>query len=78
MGVRFFSNYPGGNAGGVTPLPIPNRVVKPSRAHGTMLVTTWESRSPPGLFLIKTQKINNVSKLEVYIFKFLRQNTTVV
>jgi hypothetical protein len=40
---------PGGDAGGATPVPIPNTAVKPSRADGTALVTAWESRSPPGL-----------------------------
>jgi hypothetical protein len=52
--VCLFSLYnseldiPGGFTGGATPLPIPNRVVKPSRADGTVLATAWESRSPPG------------------------------
>ena len=32
---------------GVTPLPIPNREVKPLGADGTMRVTAWESRSMP-------------------------------
>src|SRR5574340_1158327 len=40
---------PGGHAGGATPVPIPNTVVKPSRADGTALVTAWESRSLPGI-----------------------------
>src|SRR3954447_9929351 len=30
-----------------TPLPIPNRVVKPLSADGTWGATSWESRSPP-------------------------------
>jgi HEAT repeats len=42
---RFSGDY----TGGVTPVPIPNTVVKPSRAHGTARVTAWESRSSPGL-----------------------------
>jgi hypothetical protein len=42
------SDIPGGDSGGATPLPIPNRVVKPSRADGTVLATAWESRSLPG------------------------------
>jgi hypothetical protein len=37
----------GGNGGGVTPVPIPNTEVKPSRADGTWRETAWESRSPP-------------------------------
>jgi hypothetical protein len=36
---------------GVTPLPIPNREVKPRRADGTIRVTVWESRSMPDIFL---------------------------
>src|SRR6476469_4049854 len=30
-----------------TPLPIPNRAVKPFSADGTWGATPWESRSPP-------------------------------
>src|SRR6266496_3860711 len=37
----------GGNGGGDTPLPIPNREVKPSSSDGTARETGWESRSPP-------------------------------
>jgi hypothetical protein len=33
-----------------TPLPIPNRAVKPFSADGTWGATPWESRSPPVLF----------------------------
>ena len=40
----------GGNVGRVIPDPIPNSVVKPSRADGTAWETVWESRTPPGLF----------------------------
>src|SRR5262245_65298784 len=43
------AEVPGGHTGGATPVPIPNTVVKPSRADGTALVTVRESRSPPGL-----------------------------
>src|SRR4051794_12879853 len=39
----------GGHSEGETPLPIPNRVVKPLSADGTWWATAWESRSPPGL-----------------------------
>ena len=39
----------GGNSEGVTPLPIPNREVKPLSADGTWLERAWESRSPPAL-----------------------------
>ena len=37
----------GGHSGGVTPVPIPNTAVKPTRADGTWGETPWESRSPP-------------------------------
>ena len=43
----FFS---GGNAGGVTPVPISNTEVKSSWADGTAGATLWESRSLPELF----------------------------
>ena len=58
ISVCFFSFYnlefdiPGGDTGGATPLPIPNRDVKPSRADGTVLVTAWESRSLPGFSFV--------------------------
>src|SRR3954468_19591670 len=37
----------GGHSGGGTPLPIPNRAVKPASADGTRRATSRESRSPP-------------------------------
>ena len=37
----------GGFSVGETPLPIPNRAVKPHSADGTWLARAWESRSPP-------------------------------
>ena len=37
----------GGDSGGATPLPIPNREVKPASADGTRRATSRESRSPP-------------------------------
>ena len=37
----------GGDSEGATPLPIPNRAVKPLSADGTWLARAWESRSPP-------------------------------
>src|SRR5436190_24067734 len=42
------AEIPGGYGGGVTPLPIPNREVKPSCADGTAGESPWESRLPPG------------------------------
>ena len=32
----------------VTPLPIPNRMVKPITADGTAWETVWESKTLPG------------------------------
>src|SRR5437867_4429764 len=37
----------GGHSEGETPLPIPNRAVKPLSADGTWPERAWESRSPP-------------------------------
>ena len=39
----------GNYSGGATPLPIPNREVKPTSADGTALETGWERRSLPDL-----------------------------
>src|SRR5688572_32928688 len=41
----------GGFGVGETPLPIPNRAVKPHSADGTWPSRAWESRSPPVLQL---------------------------
>ncbi len=41
----------GGFGVGETPLPIPNRAVKPLSADGTWPSRAWESRSPPVLHL---------------------------
>ena len=43
--------FSGGYIGGVTPVPISNTEVKPSRADGTPRETAWESRSLPDLFV---------------------------
>src|SRR5436309_4149212 len=40
----------GGHSGGGTPLPIPNRAVKPASADGTRRATSRESRTPPDFF----------------------------
>jgi hypothetical protein len=42
-------SFSGDDTAGETPLPIPNRVDKPRRADGTVLVTVRESRSLPGI-----------------------------
>ena len=41
----------GGFSLGVTPLPIPNREVKPQYADGTACAGVWESRSLPNFIL---------------------------
>src|SRR5689334_21255277 len=41
----------GGYGVGETPLPIPNRAVKPHSADGTWLARARESRSPPVYFI---------------------------
>src|SRR5215207_6574373 len=43
----------GDDGGGDTPLPIPNREVKPASADGTAGETPWESRSSPIFFALK-------------------------
>src|SRR3954467_14951526 len=43
----------GGHSEGETPLPIPNRAVKPLRADGTWPSRAWESRSPPNYFELR-------------------------
>src|SRR6266487_2477741 len=45
-GARPVDNF-GGYSGGETPLPIPNREVKPASADGTRRATSRESRTPP-------------------------------
>ena len=47
--VRPFWGLPGGFSEGETPLPIPNRAVKPLSADGTPGEGPRESRSLPGL-----------------------------
>src|SRR5436309_10949958 len=44
---RAVSPNSGGHGEGETPLPIPNRAVKPLSADGTWPARAWESRSPP-------------------------------
>ena len=44
---RGLSTFSGGLGEGETPLPIPNREVKPLSADGTWLARAWESRTPP-------------------------------
>ena len=46
-GGRGLSPFSGGLGEGETPLPIPNRAVKPLSADGTWPARAWESRTPP-------------------------------
>ena len=50
------NKFPGGHTGGETPEPIPNSVVKPSRADDTAPLAEWESRSLPGLKFTKPRQ----------------------
>ena len=45
--MRGLSRFSGGLSERETPLPIPNREVKPLSADGTWLARAWESRTPP-------------------------------
>ena len=54
---RSHKEFLGGYAEGVTPVPIPNTEVKPLRVDGTARVAVWESRSPPGILIIKRPSI---------------------
>ena len=44
---------------GDTPVSIPNTMVKPQTADGTMLATAWESRRLPGHFMYKPVPCGN-------------------
>lgn len=62
-------NFPGGNGGGVTPVPIPNTVVKPSCADGTA-VFLWESRTLPGFFIFWILLYNVRADLVSALYQF--------
>ena len=66
LGVRTaqLHRVSGDYAGGETPLPIPNREVKPAEADGTWGETPWESRKSPGLFNEPSRKrrLNDLRK----------------
>ena len=47
--TKFFHNIFGDNGIKVTPLPIPNRIVKLYYADGTAWETVWESRKSPNI-----------------------------
>src|SRR6476659_112941 len=46
-GAGGLARFPVAHSERETPLPIPNRAVKPFSADGTWGATPWESRSPP-------------------------------
>ena len=48
LSTQNYSQIPGGLAGGVTPVPIPNTEVKPSKADDTAAARQWDSRTLPG------------------------------
>ena len=45
---------------GVTPVPIPNTMVKTQAADGTTLETVWESRWPPAYLKKKHHKDDHI------------------
>ena len=45
----YYAKYLGGDSDRVTPVPIPNTVVKPVNVDGTAPERVWESSKPPGL-----------------------------
>ena len=49
--------FPGGHRSRVTPVPIPNTEVKPATADGTAAAGLWESRSLPGVNLMKRPRV---------------------
>ena len=59
-GAAVSTNF-GGHSEGETPLPIPNRAVKPLSADGTWLTRAWESRTPP-VFLERMQQTGSPSR----------------
>src|SRR5437763_6150050 len=66
----------GGYSEGETPLPIPNRAVKPLSADGSWLARAWESRSPP-VFLLRSTSVESEQAMRD-IRTFLRQNPQVL
>ena len=49
LGLVKVEKFPVAMRVGETPVPIPNTMVKPHTADGTMLETAWESRWLPDL-----------------------------
>ena len=59
--VRASYLFPGGDAEGATPVPIPNTEVKSFWADGTAGETLWESRMLPGFFSEPLTRANVLS-----------------
>src|SRR5438093_9909210 len=66
----------GGHSEGETPLPIPNRAVKPLSADGTWPARAWESRSPP-VFLFQYESDGCLADMRDVV-KFFRANPQVL
>ena len=62
----------GGHSEGETPLPIPNRAVKPLSADGTWCSRAWESRSPPVLSSPKSRPRRRLLAFETGSGRFSR------
>ena len=54
----------GGYGEGETPLPFPNRAVKPLSADGTWPARAWESRSPPVYFTSNPQRAREEHQMD--------------
>ena len=67
----FWKKVSGGDAGGETPVPIPNTEVKPLRADDTMTVRLWESRSPPDFFELFKRLLTTKHSAFQYLKHFL-------
>jgi hypothetical protein len=63
--VRERQVFSGDSRGGETPLPIPNREVKPLIADGTTTARLWESRSLPG-FILKAPVVKAAGAFFIY------------
>src|SRR5205823_5898475 len=70
---RGFHNF-GGHTGRETPLPIPNREVKPARADGTRRATSRESRSPP-IYLAKPAPLARASLVSGKVLRTFPEKT---
>ena len=60
----------------VTPVPIPNTMVKPQAADGTALETVWKSRWLPESFLKNRDGIRTLKT--AYMIKYIQRTCFVV